>query len=216
MLLDHLGVFFLPQVFWLRWLGRLAFPLFGWMIANGARNTHSEKKYLKRLLVFAVISQWPYVWVKGMLESNFWGLNVIFTLVLGLVAIMVVKRKMNKLGKIGLVMGLCAVAIGLQTDYGVTGVLSVLASYVFFERWKVLVGVQTVIFFGVFVMVGLWNYLALGKLQIGISGYNEMLAPLAFLLIYFYNGKMGPKAKYLFYVVYPLQFVIIGMVKRGF
>jgi hypothetical protein len=214
MLLDHAGEFFWPQVIWLRWVGRLAFPLFAWLVANGVKHTQDEKKYLIRLVVFAVVSQWPYLWARQSLQPDFWGLNVLFTLALGLLAIWAVKSKANNWGKLGFLFLICAAAVGLKMDYGATGVLSVLASYVFFDSWRALVFSQAIIFSAGFWLVGIWNLAMPGQLKIGISGYNELLAPLAFLVIYFYDGKLGPKAKYLFYVVYPLQFVIIGFLRR--
>ena len=66
MLADHLGTYLYPayisrDVFlWLRAAGRLAFPLFAFLIVNGYEKTHDVKRYLTRLVAFAVISQIPF------------------------------------------------------------------------------------------------------------------------------------------------------------
>ena len=56
MFIDHLGYTQFPGVLWLRCIGRLAFPIFAFQIAEGARRTENLGKYLARLAVFAVIA----------------------------------------------------------------------------------------------------------------------------------------------------------------
>ena len=66
MLADHLGTYLYPAYIskdvylWLRAAGRLAFPLFAFLIVNGYEKTHDVKRYLTRLVAFAVISQIPF------------------------------------------------------------------------------------------------------------------------------------------------------------
>lgn len=60
MTIDHIGVLLFPQHLWIRYIGRLAYPIFCFLIANGACYTHSRVKYLARLLAFAFLSQVPY------------------------------------------------------------------------------------------------------------------------------------------------------------
>ena len=65
MLADHLGTYLYPAYIskdvylWLRAAGRLAFPLFAFLIVNGYEKTHDVKRYLTRLVAFAVISTSP-------------------------------------------------------------------------------------------------------------------------------------------------------------
>jgi len=71
MLSDHIGVFLYPQLIskpvyiWLRAFGRMAFPIFAFLIVNGYQKTHDVKKYFTRLTAFAVISQIPYALLKN-------------------------------------------------------------------------------------------------------------------------------------------------------
>src|SRR5882724_7582394 len=86
MIIDHIGLFFFPTVPELRLIGRLSFPLFAWLIANGAYHTHNIRLYLKRLVICAIVSQVPFIMVNKHLDSDIWLLNVVFTLSIGLVA----------------------------------------------------------------------------------------------------------------------------------
>lgn len=85
MLIDHVGLALLPQVTFLRIIGRIAFPIFAFLIAEGCRYTSSRWKYALRLGLFTLISQVPYV--LGLYPDNFpkgilWQLNIFYTLFL--------------------------------------------------------------------------------------------------------------------------------------
>ena len=69
MLIDHVGAVVLPDVGILRWIGRLAMPIFAYCLMVGLEHTRSVKKYLLRLLIVAVISQPLFTW------SFFTGIN---------------------------------------------------------------------------------------------------------------------------------------------
>lgn len=60
MLCDHLWGTIVPGNDWLTCIGRLAFPLFAFMIVEGYTRTSNLKKYVKRLLLFAIISEIPF------------------------------------------------------------------------------------------------------------------------------------------------------------
>ena len=70
MFVDHLGFaigssgfaeFGFSDGYWLcRAIGRLALPIFAFLIANGYRHTRSTLKYAIRLLIFAIVSEWPF------------------------------------------------------------------------------------------------------------------------------------------------------------
>ena len=76
MLIDHIGYLFFPQYEFLRVIGRIAFPIFSYLITEGYTHTSSIRKYSLRLLIFALISQIPY-----MLVFNTSNLNIFFYII---------------------------------------------------------------------------------------------------------------------------------------
>ena len=84
MLLDHLWATIIPDNQWMTCVGRLAFPIFAFMISEGYVHTSDFKKYAKRLLIFGLISEIPF---NLMSAGGFFfpfHQNVMFTLLLGL------------------------------------------------------------------------------------------------------------------------------------
>ena len=88
MLIDHIGSVFFPEVRVLRWIGRLAFPIFCYCMTVGLLYTHDIKKYLFRLGIFALISQPCYIFAFHPYDfwSQFTNWNIFFTLFLSLLA----------------------------------------------------------------------------------------------------------------------------------
>lgn len=106
MLLDHIGASLFPEVGWIRLIGRLAFPIFAYLIAEGYSRTKNFSKYLSRLMIFGLIAQIPFgfAFAKNAYISNFsdfikvvlgqpMHLNIFFTLAFGLIAIKVYDSK---------------------------------------------------------------------------------------------------------------------------
>lgn len=87
MLIDHIGYLFFPTQIWLRVIGRIAFPIFAFLIARGYRFTSDKKKYAIRLLIFGFISQVPY----HFFAPGKW--NIMFTLLIGLILIEIYNSK---------------------------------------------------------------------------------------------------------------------------
>ena len=87
MLMDHLWATLLPAQDWLTCIGRIAFPVFAFMTVEGYFHTHNLKKYMLRLLLFALISEIPFDLMYG--GTWFYPIhqNVIWTLLMGLLGI---------------------------------------------------------------------------------------------------------------------------------
>jgi hypothetical protein len=213
MLIDHIGLFFFPETNWLRLIGRLAFPLFAWSIANGARHTHDIKKYLKRLFIFALIAQIPFIFANRLLDPNFRELNVLFTLFLGLLLIAVIQNSKNHMvSVIAVFIGLISAHL-LNVDFGLVGVLSILAFYLFYDRFIFLAAAEIAIFISPYLLAFLVNTYAGEYISASISNYNGLLAPLSLVFIYFYTGREGSKTKYVLYFFYPFQYLIYFVLK---
>ncbi|GMQ55733.1 TraX family protein [Vallitalea sediminicola] len=202
MLVDHLGAIFFPQYIYLRIIGRIAFPIFAFLIAEGYFHTHDVKKYLIRLFTFALISEIPYnLAFEGNIIEFGSGLNVFFTLFFGLLAVFVYDHY-KKLGYL-LVLLIGIVAYFLDTDYGILGVLVIFAFYVFRSD-----------FYKQALSYILLTSLFLGIMYFRYHGINlQVFSPIALIFIYYYNGKKGPKIKYLFYVFYPGHLLILGLLE---
>lgn len=191
MTLDHIAYYFgidgLPGEL-MRSLGRVAFPVFAFLLVEGFVHTRSRKRYLASLLVFALISQVPWF-----LLNHDRTTNVFFTLALGLMAIWL----LDKLGEDEV----CGVGI---TAIFMLGALVLRADY----DWR---GIVLIVLFALF-----RNHLPLAFLfslpimyVYGLVGYF-----LAFAVIACYNGqrgfiKGGKWTKYGFYAYYPVHLMII-------
>ncbi len=203
MAIDHIGVFIFPQAVFLRALGRLSFPLFAWMIANGAKHTKDINAYLKRLFIFSLLSQIPYTIAFRSIDVSFAQLNIFFTLFLGLLGIKVIRDGKSNLVKIIAVLVYSATAQLIDSDYGMLGVLSIISFYIYFEDIKMMLLSQSAIYFGLLPILVLTKQVAFSMVSI-----IQPFALISLFFVAFYNGKPGPRVKYLFYVFYPLQYVI--------
>ena len=89
MFIDHLGYAIYGKFSYLNYIGRIAFPIFAFQISEGFVHTKNIKKYFIRLLVFAIISQLPFMLFLSTFSKNIYELNIFFTLSFGLLAIFI-------------------------------------------------------------------------------------------------------------------------------
>ena len=73
MVVDHVGLALFPGEGWLRWVGRLSFPLFVFLLCEGFVHTSSRRKYALRLGMFALLSEVPYQLLMGQVYGESWG-----------------------------------------------------------------------------------------------------------------------------------------------
>ena len=189
----------------MRIIGRLAFPIYCFLLAEGFQKTHNVKKYLGRMLLFALISEIPFDLA---LSGRLWNTeyqNVFFTLFIGLMVIAglrLVDQRLagtetwRKLAGVGLyaviIVAGSVLALVLKTDYSFKGILAITVLYLFRSRRKAQVWAGVIVFL---LMDGL-----------------EMIAALSFLLIWFYNGERGRQNKYFFYFFYPVHLLLLWLV----
>lgn len=139
MLLDHLGYLLVgryPYLAPLRWIGRIAFPLYVFLIVNGYRHTHSRLRYALRLAVFAVLSQIPFTLFcdNRVLSPH---LNVFVTLFCALLAVWgadALRRggRTKYLAFLPPLLLFCLLHFSpVRIDYGAKGVLLAMVFYLF-------------------------------------------------------------------------------------
>lgn len=213
MLIDHFGLFFFPQQLIFRLLGRLAFPLFAWGIASGAVHTKNLNLYTLRLAVLAAVSQIFWMLASSVSPNPFPGLNVVFTLLFGLLSIRVYRSQRPVLVRTMLIFILLYLANFLDSDYQAPGVLSVLFSYIFYYRFAWLMVSQIILYSHIYIYALILNLIGI---KVSLNHYLSLFAPLSFILTRFPQVRSSRKTylSYLFYLVYPLQFLVFYLLKR--
>ena len=99
MLCDHAWAMLFPAAEWLTCIGRIAFPIFAFMIAEGAAHTHSMGRYILRMLIWAVISEIPFNLMMGGSIFYPFDQNVMWTFVISLIAIMLLEKVKKRFKK---------------------------------------------------------------------------------------------------------------------
>lgn len=178
----------------MRGIGRIAFPIFCFLLVEGFLHTHNIKKYALRLLLFCFLSEIPFdlAFNNSILEFGYQ--NVFFTLFLGLLAMIGIHAAFSKDGWHPTVKGILSLLVLLaamlaaellSTDYSYIGVFCIVMLYLTHEN-------------------------KFQQLFVGCIEFCwELPAPLAFLPIAFYNGKRGWNLKYFFYLFYPLHLLLL-------
>ena len=201
MLVDHIGLLFFPEDPLFRVIGRISFPLFAFLVAEGYGRTSNARHYLFRLLGFAVISQPAYMLFNYVSDDNLAELNIFFTLSAGLIAIILWNRFPLALSLPGIVL-LCALAQVASFDYGAYGIVTVLVSRLVLTS-RVL-GIATLLF--------LPEAITLLRLARGVLSL-QFFAVLSVPVIALYNGERGlalPRA--FFYWFYPVHLLILSFI----
>lgn len=140
MLIDHLGYVFFPSEHWMRIIGRIAFPIYCYLLVVGYQRTRSKKRYSLRLLGLALLSQIPYSF--AFITT---GVNVIATLFIALLIVMAIdyfkgQRWMQVLIAVVLVAVTYWPMKAMEFDYGTYGVLLVLIYRYLPKAWAMVVG----------------------------------------------------------------------------
>ncbi len=190
MVIDHTGYLLFPQYKILRNIGRLAFPIFTFLIAEGMYYTKNPEKYLLRLGIFAIIAEIPFdLFLKGQM-FYFSKQNVFFTLLLGALCIYIHLNVDIVIAKFPLMIAMIYMAEYLQTDYSAGGVIMILAFY--FTRGNLLS-----------------NTCFLAGINYCFYTGNQNYGTLAMIPIAMYNGEKGRGNKYFFYWFYPVHLLIL-------
>ncbi len=211
MLIDHIACFLLfdefsliqplftvgktnVSIYWLlRSVGRLAFPIYCFLLAEGFLHTRNRLRYGLNLLIFALISEIPWNFVHGgsLLYS---AQNVFFTLFFGYVCLYLMEiEKCPTVIRVCGVLGIFVLAYFFKADYGYMGVAAIIAMYLLRKNSLARAAVCTCLFSST------WR------------------AALAFVPIGLYNGERGfikgRVGKYICYIFYPLHLLVLGVLR---
>lgn len=223
MLLDHMWATVLSWN-WMTCVGRLAFPIFAFMAVEGYFHTRSFRRYLLRLLVFAVVSEIPFNLMYGSSILYPYHQNVIWTFLLSLACIRLIEAaKATGKGWIYIAAAVGATGAGcllgylLMPDYYGAGVLTVLTFYFFRgKRWWCLLGQALALYWiNVELLQGLFYTVSVFGMELEIA--QQGLAVLALIPIWMYRGKQGLHSKafqYLCYGFYPVHMLVLVGILR--
>ena len=213
MFCDHFGDFYFKDTTYLNYIGRLAFTIFAFQIAQGYIHTHNVKKYITRLSIFAVISQVPFMIFNYTIFDKWFCVNVIFTLLFGLLVILIYD-KYNKFVGFTSCLALGLIAQILHFDYGFYGVFIVFMFYLLhnhkaYMTLSFIISVIVYFYLRTFKYSLPFKYIFVGN-KYSMCMYFTCLSIIPILLS---NGKKGKDAKYLFYIFYPLHLLILGILE---
>ena len=183
-------------------LGRIAFPIFAFLLVEGYFKTRNKWRYLGTLLLFGVISEVPFdMFTSAELYEKNWS-NVMFTLALMLITIWLIdtlKENMGSLHKIFwflasvpvLLVGI-ALSLYFSVDYDYHGILIAYFFYLFHGRELLAVP---------------FCFVSMIKEPWALLGYGFVLT---------YNGERGKQYKILNYLFYPVHLLILGIIRMKF
>lgn len=238
MLSDHLGfhsVFGSEAASIMRLFGRIAFPIYCYLIAFGYRKTHNKYKYLLRLIILAIISEWPFQYCfGGRFEPPSFN-NVFFTLALGLASVICfdlirnISLKLTALAFIPPILASLLAEFVLESDYGYAGVLLIFFFHLAGDN-KLSVSLICAAFAArkvieafaaaVFMVFTPPHTLNLPRFENNVWGLMQLFAAMALIPILLCNGSRGyvPKSRagrkvlqYSFYLFYPVHLLLIGI-----
>lgn len=197
MIIDHVGYIFFPNTIIFRAIGRIAFPIFCFLIVEGFHHTRSHMNYLIRLTIFALLSEIPFDLAFLGTLFDWQHQNVFFTLALGLASIFCLEEMNNRRIYAFPLILMWGAAYFIHCDYGIGGVIFICMLYLTRETpWMR------------FLLSALVLYLFWGKL--------ELVGLFAILLIAFYNEKKGPSAQMIFYWFYPVHLLVLYAIATYF
>lgn len=196
MIIDHIGFVFFPTNISFRIIGRLAFPLFAFQAGIGFKHTKNQKKHILLMLLFGIASQIPFLLMCN-IHMKVSSLNVLFTFIFAFLIIYCNENIRNLLIKLTLTLFLLTLTFYIETDYSTFGVLLTILFY-YFSSNKLLTSLTLII--SVIIKCYLDNSL------FGLPAILALLPILAF------NKQKGIRAKWLFYIFYPLHMLLLFVV----
>ncbi len=210
MLMDHLGYVVIGSTSFFNCIGRLAFPIFAFQLTEGYSHTKNLKKYFIRLLIFACLSQIPFMLFSSIFTTEI-TINIMFVLVLGLL-FMTIYDKCNKI--LGILSGIIFAVLAqlLHFDYGWYGLAIIMIFYILKEH-KILMSISFAIttFTKYIVPIIDLDLLAILNVFSTINLYSLLciFTCISLIFILAYNSKKGRDSKYFLYIFYPVHLMML-------
>ena len=199
-----------------RIIGRIAFPIFCFQIAEGVKYTRNWKKYLLRLGLLAVLSEWPFDFG---LKHDWGNQNVFFTLLLGMMIVAFMKavdQDWKYLVWPVLTAGMAWIAQEVfHSDYGWSGVVCIAVMGLMNEPWERLFTPWTPQLEQMKHVI----FAAAGLMVLYYKNSFEIYGLIALIPFALYSGKKGYSSRKLqmaFYLFYPAHLLLLGIVARTF
>ena len=210
MIIDHTGLALFPDIGLFRCIGRLSFPLYCFLVVQGYLHTRDIRAYGRRLLLLAIISEIPFdLLIFGRMSSPM-EQNVLFSLLLGLMALLCADQLAAKpLHASAAVMALCMLSMAANVSYGWLAIALCLSM-----RFSTGSQVRLVLYTG--------GSLLLYTLTLLLSGVahswvlTSLCALFALIPLLLYNKQLGlrhPVLTFLFYAAYPLHLIALVIVR---
>lgn len=210
--------------------GRIAFPIFAFLVAEGARKSHNLGRYFGRLLLFALISV-PFhtfaytsydskhseplkTFISCLATPSFENVLFIFATSIAIIIVFHAAKEHipNKIivyavFAIALMLG-CWITHSLSVEYEAAGVLLVILLY-FVPSSRAQI---SVILLWSFAFYGMLIAGAFRPAQIINVSFEILGSVLSCIPIKFYNGEKGLSCKWLFYIYYPAHFLALSVI----
>ena len=227
MLLDHIGAVIVMDCFekavgadrgalldlyeLLRTVGRLAFPIYCFLLVEGSVHTRNPRCYGLRLLVAALLAEIPYD--LALYGSISWEhQNVMVTLLLGFVMLEAMKIAPRLWMRLLLLVPFLYLAEWAGSDYGADGILLI----GMFALTRELPHQGLVRFFGIWCVFSPFHLMALNWVG-GFAVTVQELAAFAAIPIGMYDGSKRTKSRAVqwgFYLFYPVHLLVLYLIVR--
>lgn len=215
MLIDHIGTVFFPFNFTFRYIGRLAFPIFCYLLVQGFYKTSNKKKYFLRLFLFAIISEIPFDLVFNNSFDYMSSQNVLWSFCISFSMMCIIERLKYKYVYLFpfVIFIFSFIAYLLKVDYSWYGVLTVLIFYITYDsnvylryilQFIGMVIINSILFKGTLVIYG------------EISLYTQFFAIFSLFFIWLCSGKKekyNNYIKYFNYFFYPIHMIFLYLLK---
>lgn len=216
MLCDHICLALMPGRLWMTCAGRLAFPIFAFLVAEGFVRTRSRARYARRLLIFALVSEVPFDLLAAGRPVYPFHQNVLWTFLIALGCMQLLewakadpRPAARFVLSAGAVLGGFLAGTAFMVDYFGPGVWTVLVFYFFRgDDWRQRLGqLLCLLFLNGWLLAG--QTVLLGGLALPIQAFAVLALP----FIWLYRGRQGPHGRavrWLFYGFYPAHLLVLA------